>query len=177
MIGRIRDPLAADTVVILLLTEDGTDLAVRAAIGLEREVAEGIRIPMGRGVAGCIAAQREPMFFADLSTVEISSRILRDKGVRSLLGVPLIVEGRVIGVVHVGTLRPRRFTQDEIRLLRLVADRIAMAIDHARLYEAEQNARAEAETAERHFRLLVDGVGDYALYMLDREGRAASASP
>ncbi len=174
LIGRIRDALAADTVVILLLTEDGTALAVRAAHGLEQEVAAGIRIPMGRGVAGRIAAQREPMIFEELSTAEISSPILREKGLRALLGVPLMVDGRVIGVVHVGALRPRKFSQDEIRLLRLVADRIAIAIDHARLYEGEQAARAAAETAERRFRLLVDGVGDYALYMLDREGRVVS---
>lgn len=174
LIGRIREALGADTVVILLLTEDEAELVVRAAHGLEQEVAEGIRIPMGRGVAGRIAIQHEPMFFEDLSTSEISSPILRDKGVRSLLGVPLIVAGRTIGVVHVGALRPRRFTEDEARLLQLVAGRIAMAIDQARLYEAERSARAEAETAERRFRLLVDGVGDYALYMLDRDGRVVS---
>ncbi len=174
LIGRIRDALAADTVVILLLTEDGAELAVRAAHGLEQEVREGIRIPMGRGVAGRIAVQRDPMIFEDLATAEVSSPILRDKGLRALLGVPLMVDGRVIGVVHVGALRPRRFSEDEIRLLRLVADRIAIAIDHARLYEGERVARAAAETAERRFRLLVDGVGDYALYMLDREGRVVN---
>jgi PAS domain S-box-containing protein len=174
LIGRVGETLAADTVVILLLTEDGAELAVRAAHGLEQEVAEGIRIPMGRGVAGRIAVQRDPMIFEDLSTVEISSPILRDKGVHSLLGVPLIVEGRTIGVVHVGSFRPRRFTDDDTRLLRLAADRIAIAIDHARLFEAERTARAAAETAERRFRLLVDGVPDYALYLLDREGRVVS---
>ena len=162
LIGRIREALAADTVVILLLTEDGTELAVRAAHGLEQEVAEGIRIPMGRGIAGRIAARREPMIFQDLSSAEIASPILRDRGLRALLGVPLVVEGRVIGVVHVGTLRPRRFSEDETRLLQLVADRIATAIDHARLYEAER------------LRLLVDGIGDYSLNMLDREGRVLS---
>lgn len=162
LIGRIRDALAADTVVILLLTEDESQLAVKAAYGLEEEVARGIRIPVGRGIAGRIAAQREPVILEDLSSVEIASPVLRQKGVRALLGAPLMVEGRLIGVVHVGTLRPRTFSEDETRLLRLVADRIAIAIDHARLYEAER------------FRLLVDGVGEYALNMLDRDGRVAS---
>jgi PAS domain S-box-containing protein len=174
LISRIREALAADTVVILLLTEDGTELAVRAAHGLEQEVADGIRIPMGRGIAGRIATQTEPMLFEDLARVEIASPILRDKGLRALLGVPLVVERETIGVVHVGTLRPRRFSDDEIRMLRRVADRIAVAIGHARLYEAERRARAAAETAERRFRLLVDGVGDYALYLLDAGGRVVS---
>ncbi len=174
LIGRIREALAADTVVILLLTEDGKELAVRAAHGLEQEVLQGIRIPMGHGIAGRIAAGREPKVFEDLASEEIASPVLRAKGLQALLGVPLIVEGRVIGVVHVGTLRLRRFGEDEVRLLRLVADRIAIAIDHARLFEAERQARAAAETAERRFRLLVDGVADYALYMLDGAGRVVS---
>jgi PAS domain S-box-containing protein len=160
--GRIRDALAADTVVILLLTEDESQLAVRAAWGLEEEVARGIRIPVGRGIAGRIATEREPVILQNLSSVEIASPVLRQKGLHALLGVPLVVEGRLIGVVHVGTLRPHSFSEDETRLLRLVADRIAIAIDHARLYEAER------------FRLLVDGVGEYALNMLDHDGRVAS---
>jgi PAS domain S-box-containing protein len=171
LISRIHEALAADTVVILLLTEDGTDLAVRAAHGLEQEVADGIRIPMGRGIAGRIAVQAEPMLFEDLTRVEISSPVLREKGLRALLGVPLVSERETIGVLHVGTLSLRRFSEDEIRLLRLVAERIAVAIGKARLYEAERRARAAAQTAERRFRLLVDGVGDYALYLLDADGR------
>jgi PAS domain S-box-containing protein len=174
LLGRIREVLAADTVVILLLSEDERELLVRAAIGLEQEVMEGVRIPVGRGIAGRIAARREPMVVEDMSSVEIASPILRDKGLRSLLGVPLMVEGRVIGVVHVGTLFARRFTEDDTRLLQMVADRIAIAIDHARLYGAEQRARAAAETAERRFRLLVDGVRDYATYMLDSDGCVVS---
>jgi len=122
LIGRIRDALAADTVVILLLTEDESELAVRAAYGLEEEVAQGIRIPMGRGIAGRIATRSEPMLLEDLSRVEIASPVLREKGLRTLLGAPLMVEGRLIGVVHVGTLRPRTFSEDEARLLRLVGD-------------------------------------------------------
>jgi PAS domain S-box-containing protein len=174
LLGRIRECLAADTVVILLLSDDGQELHVRAAHGLEEEVRQGIRIPIGRGLAGRIAAERRLIVFEDLQAVEIWSPVLRDMRLRSLLGVPLFVEDRVIGVVHVGTLSPRRFTEDEGSLLRLVADRIAIAIDHARLYAAERGARAAAEAAERRFRLLVDGVRDYATYMLDAHGRVAS---
>lgn len=171
LLGRVREILAADTVVILLLAEDGRELLVRASVGLEQEVAEGMRIPVGKGIAGQIAARRAPMVVEDLSRVEIWSPILRDRGLRSLLGAPLIVEGRLIGVVHVGTFTDRRFTEHETWLLQLAADRIATAIDHAYLYEAEAQARAAAETAERRFRLLIDGVRDYATYLIDPDGR------
>jgi PAS domain S-box-containing protein len=114
------------------------------------------------------------MVIEDVSAAEVVSPILRAKGLQTLLGTPLVLDGRGIGVVHVGSLPPRRFTPDDARLLELVADRIATAIGRARLFGAEQRARRDAETAEGRFRLLVDGVRDYAFYMLDRAGRVES---
>src|SRR5262249_61404875 len=102
------------------------------------------------------------------------SPILRDKGLRTLLGTPLVLDGRGIGVLHVGSLSPRRFTADDARLLELVADRIATAIGRARAFGAEQLARHDAETAEGRVRLLVGGGRDYAFYMPDRAGRGGS---
>jgi PAS domain S-box-containing protein len=174
LLGRVREALAADTVVILLLNEEGTELAVRAAHGLEEEVKLDMRIPYGRGIAGTIASRGTTLVIDDLSAAEIVSPVLRAKGLKTLLGTPLVLDGRGIGVVHVGSLSPRRFTPDDARLLELVADRIATAIGRARLFGAEQRARHDAETAERRFRLLVDGVRDYAFYMLDRGGRVES---
>jgi PAS domain S-box-containing protein len=166
--------MAADTVVILLLNDEGTELAVRAAHGLEEEVRLDMRIPFARGIAGTIAARGATMVIEDVSRAEVVSPILRAKGLHTLLGTPLVLDGRGIGVVHVGSLSPRRFTPDDARLLELVADRIATAIGRARLFGAEQRARHDAETAEGRFRLLVDGVRDYAFYMLDRAGRVES---
>ncbi len=172
LLGRVREALSADTVVILLLNEEGTELAVRAAHGLEEEVKLNMRIPFGRGIAGTIAARGVTMVIDDVSVAV--SPVLRAKGLRTLLGTPLVLDGRGIGVLHVGSLSPRRFTSDDARLLVLVADRIATAIGRARLFGAEQRARHDAETAEGRFRLLVDGVRDYAFYMLDRAGRVES---
>ena len=158
LLGRVREAMAADTVVILLLNDEGTELAVRAAHGLEEEVRLDMRIPFARGIAGTIAARGATMVIEDVSKAEVVSPILRAKGLHTLLGTPLVLDGRGIGVVHVGSLSPRRFTPDDARLLELVADRIATAIGRARLFGAEQRARHDAETAEGRFRLLVDGV-------------------
>ena len=174
LLRRVREAMNADTVVILLLNDEGTELAVRAAHGLEEEVQLDMRIPFGRGIAGGIAARGATMVIEDMSKAEVVSPILRGKGLHTLLGTPLVLDGRGIGVVHVGSLSPRRFTPDDARLLEFVADRIATAIGRARLFGAEQRARHDAETAEGRFRLLVDGVRDYAFYMLDRAGRVES---
>jgi signal transduction histidine kinase/CheY-like chemotaxis protein len=147
MLARIQELLATDSAAILLLTEDGQSLSVRATIGLE-EVAIWQSVPFGQGVAGSIAASRAPLVVEDLSVVEVVNPVLR-RNARSLIGAPLIVEGQLIGVIHADTTRPRRFTEDDVRLLQLAADRVALAIEHARLYEVEWQARRQAEEANR----------------------------
>jgi serine phosphatase RsbU (regulator of sigma subunit) len=135
LLERVTEILAADTAAILLVEEDGETLAARAAKGLEEEVERGFRLPIGAGFAGRVASTRAPVVISDLndSEIEVVNPLIREKGVRSLLGVPLIVEGRLVGVLHVGTLRMRKFDEDDVHLLTLVADRAALAIERARL--------------------------------------------
>ena len=142
---RVRWILGADTAAILLLDEDTNELVARAAKGLEEEVEAGIRIPVGKGFAGRVAAERRPVVLADVDHADVLNPILREKGIKSMLGVPLLVEGEPIGVLHVGTTRPRDFTTDDADILQLVADRTALAIEHARAFEAERRARRHLE--------------------------------
>ena len=135
LLNRIRKVLDGDTATILLLAEDGENLAVRASSGLEEEVKEHVTVPVGKGFAGRIAASRKPTIVEDVSQAEIESPFLREK-VRSLIGAPLMVEDRVTGVLHVGTVKKRQFSGDDVRLLQLVADRAASAIERKRAEEA-----------------------------------------
>ena len=93
-----------------------------------------MRIPVGQGFAGRIAAERVPIFIADVDHADVLNPILREKGIASLLGVPLIVEGDLIGVLHVGSLTPRTFGQDDLAVLQMAAARAAPAIERARLF-------------------------------------------
>jgi serine phosphatase RsbU (regulator of sigma subunit)/anti-sigma regulatory factor (Ser/Thr protein kinase) len=145
LLVRIRDILRADTAAILLLDDEGRMLRARAAKGIEEEVEQGVRIPLGAGFAGRVAAERRPIAIPELADAEVVNPILRQKGIRSLLGVPLLVEGRVLGVLHVGTLVPRSFDDGDVNLLQLAADRAALSIEHAALYEH----RRVAETLQR----------------------------
>ena len=78
---------------------------------------------------GQIAASRELAIVYDLSQVNVFSTILRKKGLHSMLGVPLLAKERVIGVFHVGTLRPRHFTSHEAQRMQSVAGRIGLAVE------------------------------------------------
>ena len=146
MLVLIQELLETDYDAILLSTEDQQSLVVSSTIGLDEGI--GIRIPVGRGVAGSIAASRAPLIVEDLSAVEVVNPVLR-RMAHSLIGAPLIVESRLIGVIHADTARARRFTEDDVRLLQLAADRIALAIEQRRLYEVERQARRQAEEANR----------------------------
>jgi anti-sigma regulatory factor (Ser/Thr protein kinase)/putative methionine-R-sulfoxide reductase with GAF domain len=128
LLARVVEILDADTAAILLLEDDDKTLVARAAKGLEEAVERGVRIPVGKGFAGRIAASRQPVRIEDVGSADIYNPILREKGLASLVGVPLLVEGSVIGVVHVGTLEHRRFADDEVDLLQSAADRAALSI-------------------------------------------------
>ena len=135
LLARTRELLETDTAAVLLLDETGRELVARAAVGLEEEVAQSIRIPVGEGFAGRIAAERRPMVLDDVDHADVLNPILREKGVKSLLGAPLTVSDTVLGVIHVGTLEPRLFTPGDQQLLELVASRAALAIEKARIHE------------------------------------------
>ena len=97
LLDRITLALRADTAAVLLLDDEGLILHARAAKGIEEEVEQGVRIPVGRGFAGRVVAECRAIAIPDVDHADILNPILREKGIRSLLGVPLMVEGRVIG--------------------------------------------------------------------------------
>jgi signal transduction histidine kinase len=161
LLVRVREVLGVDTCAVLLLDASAGELVARAAVGIEEEVEQGVRIPVGRGFAGTIASTRQPVVLPDVDHADVLNPILRQKGIKSMLGVPLIVGGAVVGVLHVGTLRHHSFSEEDIELLQLAGDRAAIAIDHARAFEAEQVARRRIES--------VQAVTDVALAHLELE--------
>lgn len=146
---RTREALGVDTASILLLEANGDELVAWAAQGLEEEVELGVRIPVGKGFAGRIIAEGQPLIIPDTDHADLYNPLLRAKGIKSLLGVPLVASGHPIGVLHVGMFKSAEFTDDDVRLLQLAGDRIALAIENARLYEVETTARAQAEAANQ----------------------------
>ena len=128
VLERTRDILQADTAAVLLLDADAGQLIATAAAGLEEEVLQGVRIPVGRGFAGRIAAERRPVILDRVDHTTVLNPVLVNKGIRSLMGVPMTAGGQVIGVLHVGSLSSRTFTAHEAALLQLAADRAGAAV-------------------------------------------------
>jgi len=195
LLGRVTVVMGVDQVGIFLLDADGRTLTLRAACGL-LETAPGYdRFAMGQGFPGRIAASRASLIVNAPSADDFDGAppLLRER-LHSAAGVPLVVEGptednaashlasRLVGVLVVGSATPCRFTKADVQLLQRAADRIALAIDRARLYAAEQDARRQAEAAlvraqaseaqatERaeHLRTILETVADgVAVYDVD----------
>lgn len=128
LLDRIRGLLDVDTAVVLLADRTGTELTAAAAAGLEEEVRQGVRVPLGQGFAGRVAADRQPLVLQRIDSHTVVNPLLWEKGLHSLLGVPLVCAGDLVGVLHVGTLRPREFDDTDLHMLQLAADRLAAAI-------------------------------------------------
>jgi len=127
LLDRVRDLLGVDTAAILLLDVHARQLVATAAKGLEEEVRQGFRVSVGRGFAGRVAHLRRPVVIPDVTPNDVVNPVLLDKGIRSLLGVPMFAGDDLVGVLHIGTLTPREFTADDVHLLQLVADRASLA--------------------------------------------------
>jgi serine phosphatase RsbU (regulator of sigma subunit) len=128
LLDQARDFLRADTAAVLMMDPSSQHLVATAARGIEEEVSQGVRIPLGQGFAGRVATTKSAVAIDHVSAATVFNPILIDKGIRSLLGVPLIATGNVLGVLHVGTLTTRRFREDDARLLQMIADRVALAL-------------------------------------------------
>ncbi|MGH2517465.1 MAG: PAS domain S-box protein, partial [Ktedonobacterales bacterium] len=172
VLDRICGVMAVESAAILLLTEDGQELTVYAGRGALED--HSVRIPLGQGVAGRIAASRQPLIVDDLSAIEVVSSTLYEQ-LRAVAGVPLLVEGRRIGVLQVGSAVVRQFAEPDIRLLQLVGDRIALAIEHGQLYELARAGYIEAEARASElaatFATMTDGV-----FVTDRQGRRVQSN-
>ncbi|MGA8150975.1 MAG: GAF domain-containing protein [Terriglobales bacterium] len=128
----VRKVIDYEIFAILLLNEKTQELRIRFQTGYTREVAERTRVKVGEGVTGVAAQRREPILVDDVS--QDPRYISAIPNVRSELAVPLIVKNRLIGVIDIESQQPRHFTEEHKRLLTLIASRMAVGIENARLY-------------------------------------------
>jgi len=126
---------------VLMADEEGAYLKHRFAIGYPPGLAENLRVPIGQGITGTAAATGHPVRVSDVS--QDPRYINAIDSVRSELAVPLMFRGKCVGVLDIQSRHLDYFTKDEQRILALLASRLAVAIENARLF---QRVRAQAET-------------------------------
>ncbi len=135
----IKEVIPHDLFAILLYSEKTRGLKIRHAIGHRDEIMRSLVIQLGEGLTGTAAAMRQPLLVGD---VRNDPRYLPAlDAVRAELAVPMLVRGKLVGVIDLESTRPNAFTEQDKALLTLIASRVGVSIDNARLYRrvASQN--------------------------------------
>ncbi len=128
----VKDVVASDLLAILLYSDKEKGLRIRYSIGHRQEVVKNLVVRLGEGITGAAAASRLPVVVDD---VRSDPRYLNAlDAVRSELAVPMIARGKLVGVIDVQSIRPAAYSEHDRALLRLIASRVAVSIDNARLY-------------------------------------------
>jgi sigma-B regulation protein RsbU (phosphoserine phosphatase) len=144
---------------VLMVEGGGAYLKHYFSIGYPRELVDNLRVPIGQGITGTAAATGHPVRVSDTSKDD--RYIAAIENVRSELAVPLMLQGKPVGVLDIQSRHPDYFTPEQQSILTLLASRLAVAIENARLYQKE---RAQAETL-----LLLNEVGRETSSILDVE--------
>jgi PAS domain S-box-containing protein len=144
ILARTREVMDAEAAALLLLQDDETLSLTTSdpATGDDRPE----RVPVDAGIAGRVLATRAPVVVHDPPPEDLADPAILDAGISSMIGVPLVAHDEVIGVIEIGCRAPRRLGPDDVDLLRLTADRVALAVDHARAFGREHRI---AETLQR----------------------------
>jgi len=128
----VKRVIPGELLAILLYSEKRRELRIRYALGHREEVVQNWSIPLGQGITGAAALTREPVLVGD---VRSDPRYLNAvEAVRTELAVPMIARRKLVGVIDMQSTRPNAYTEQDRALLLLIAARVAIAIDNARLY-------------------------------------------
>lgn len=131
-----------DTVTVLL--REGDTLRVESSVGLVLE--EELRLRVGEGVSGEVAATRQPVFVRDAaSDPRVRSERIRQSGLRAIYSVPLLLDDELLGVAHMGSRTSHEFSDEDLLLFRTMAARTTSLIARARAHDSARQARAQVE--------------------------------
>ncbi|MCB0171413.1 MAG: GAF domain-containing protein [Anaerolineae bacterium] len=131
---------------VALLDSTGTNIVIKAAVGAGADAVRGLGLPVGQGVIGWVVSNEKPALIADVYRDErFFKDIDKESGfhTRSILCVPMKADGHTIGVIELMNLRPDYLSQDGIKILSVIADHAALAIENARLLEQTQQKSEE----------------------------------
>ncbi len=128
----VKDVITYDLFAILLHSERQRGLSIRYSIGHREEIVRNLVLPLGEGITGIAAATQQPILVADVRTDPRYLPAL--DAVQSELAVPMLARGKLVGVIDLQSTRLNAYREQDRSLLQLIASRVAVSIDNARLY-------------------------------------------
>ncbi|MEU1392915.1 MULTISPECIES: GAF domain-containing protein [unclassified Nonomuraea] len=169
IVHRARQLLATDIAYMTLHDPEQGDTYMRVTDGSISAKFRALRLAMGAGLGGLVAQTATPYatadYFADARFRHKGhiDEAVKEEGLVAILGVPLRLGQRVIGVLMAANRSARPFHQEEVSLLASLAAHAAVAIDNARLLQETRNALEELSQAHRTARAHGEAVERAAL--------------
>lgn len=140
----VKNVVPYDLLAILLYSERQRGLTIRHSIGHREEVVRNLVIPLGEGITGIAGAERQPILSGD---VHRDPRYLPAlDAVQSELAVPMIARSKLVGVIDLQSIRLNAYREQDRALLQLIASRVAVSIDNARLYRRAERQNRTLKT-------------------------------
>jgi len=143
----VREVVPFELFAILFYSDRTRGLRIRYSIGHREEVVRSLVLPLGQGITGVAAEARQPILCGDVS--QDPRYINAVDAVRSEMAVPMVHRGRLVGVIDMQSTQADAYTQEDSSLLQLIASRVAVAIDNARLYRRVERQNRTLRTLAR----------------------------
>ena len=136
---------------LMLLDEKRKLLEVKATQSVSEAYNRKPPLRLGEGIAGLVALEQRPIIVYDVKKDPhyVNKEIAEKEGLASLVSLPLVVRGKVIGVLNLYTSEPREFTAEEIKLLTTIANQAAIVIENHRLLMESELIREELESRKK----------------------------
>ncbi len=169
VIDKVRQLMRTEATWLYLWDRENGKLKLTASSGLfEGVVTDSLKL--GEGIDGAVAQSRQPIVVENVPTDTRFRLMLSKTGLQSVLVVPLIAKGEMVGTIGTGTRLVHHFPPDEVDLLHATGDQISLAIDNAHLYERERSVAEALRISERNYRELFENASD-AIWVHDLNGK------
>lgn len=174
VMDKVGQLIGVESTWLYLWDGDKKKLGLATSSGLSKALAQ--ELGLGEGLDGMVAQSRQPIVIEDVSANPIfRSASLRPDDLQSIVVVPLISKGEIMGTLGVGTRLVHHFPPDEVDLLRTIGDQISMTVENARLYEKERFIAEALRVSERNYRELFENASD-AIWVHDLSGIIMAAN-
>ncbi len=160
IVSTVKEIVECRACVLFLVDDSGKYLDIKAATGIKKQWQDTARLAVGEGAAGRAVAERRTIYVPD--TQSDPDFIFFDPSIRSLVVVPLIFQGEVIGAINLDDTKPNAFGRAQERLLSIAANHAAIAIQNARLFQ-------KLSTEEHRTRAIIEHMAD-GILLINRDG-------
>ncbi|RME41138.1 MAG: diguanylate cyclase, partial [Deltaproteobacteria bacterium] len=160
MLATIIDQFSCDRVVLFTYNHGSEELIVRKVHGLDQDLLRDVTFRMGEGITGKAALTQQITYVPDLQKDEATLGYKgRHQSRGSMVAIPLVVKGRLVGVLNLHKIETQAFGEDELKLMRAIANQAAISIDNAQLFEKARDLSNTDELTglanRRHFQLIL----------------------